>query len=142
MRIKVTILVEPTPKARPRHTTTKDGKKVITYTPKDTMRAEARIESRIQDTLLEKGIWFSEGMPIRLEATFYRLRPKSAPKRVKLPVTSPDLDNYTKLLTDALEKFVYNNDSQITTMLIKKRFGSPPRIELTLEDDVETPDWF
>jgi Holliday junction resolvase RusA-like endonuclease len=140
MRIKVTILVEPTPKARPRHTVR--GGRAITYTPKDTMMAEARIESKIQDALLDKGAWFSEGMPIRLEATFYRLKPKSALKNVKLPVTKPDLDNYTKLLTDALEKYIYNNDSQITAMLIKKRFGDPPRIELLLEDDTEAPGWF
>ncbi|MBA7608343.1 hypothetical protein ES703_15520 [subsurface metagenome] len=140
MKIKVTILVEPTPKARPRHTTR--GSRVITYTPEKTRVAEARIQTRIQDALLEKGIWFSEGMPIRMEATFYRLKPKSTPKRVKLPVTSPDLDNYTKLLTDALEKYVYNNDGQITTMFVRKRYSSPPRIELTLEDDNEVPDWF
>ena len=140
MRVRVTILVEPTPKARPRHTA-KSGR-VITYTPEKTRVAEARIQTRIQDVLLEKGIWFSEGMPIHMEATFYRLKPKSTSKRVKLPVTSPDLDNYTKLLTDALEKYVYNNDSQITTMFVKKRYGSPPRIELTLEEDSEAPDWF
>lgn len=142
MKIKVTIIVEPTPKARPQHAVTRDGKKIVAYTPKKTMMAEARIESRIQDALLEKGIWFPEGMPIRMEATFYRLKPKSTSKRVKLPVAKPDLDNYTKLLTDALEKFVYYNDNQITTMLIRKRFGSPPRIELALEDDNEVPEWF
>jgi len=140
VKVKVTILVEPTPKARPRHTAR--GGRVVTYTPEKTRVAEARIQSRIQDVLLDKGIWFSEGMPIRMEATFYRLKPKSTSKRVKLPVTSPDLDNYTKLLTDALEKYVYNNDGQITTMLIRKRFGNPPRIELILEDDSEVPDWF
>lgn len=142
MKINVTILVEPTPKARPQHAVTKDGKKIVAYTPKKTMMAEARIESWIQDALLDKGIWFPKGMPIRMEAIFYRLKPDSTSKRVKLPATSPDLDNYTKLLTDALEKFVYYNDSQITTMFIRKRFGSPPRIELTLEDDNEVPDWF
>ncbi|MBA7577412.1 hypothetical protein ES708_19264 [subsurface metagenome] len=53
-----------------------------------------------------------------------------------MPVARPDYDNYAKLLTDALEKFVYKNDSQICTALIKKRFGSPPRIELAIEEDV------
>lgn len=139
MKIQVTILVEPTPKSRPHHTTV--GDRIIAYTPKKTMMAEARIESRIQDAVLEKGS-FGKDVPIRMEATFYRLKPKSKPKRVKLPVTSPDLDNYAKLLTDALEKYAYVDDSQITTAIIKKRYGSPPRIELTLEEDVETPDWF
>jgi len=54
-----------------------------------------------------------------------------------MPVSRPDYDNYAKLLTDALEKFVYKNDSQITRAIIKKRFGSPPRIELTIEEDTD-----
>ena len=139
MRIKTVILVEPTPKARPRHTT--KGNRVITYTPEKTRVAEARIQTRIQESVLEKGS-FGEGIPIRMEATFYRLRPKSLPKKVIMPVTKPDWDNYGKLLTDALEKYVYANDSQITSAVIRKRYGSPPRIELILEEDSEVPDWF
>jgi Holliday junction resolvase RusA-like endonuclease len=140
VKIKVTILVDPTPRAKPLHAVS--GGKVIAYTPEKTRVAKIRIETRIQDALLEKGIWFSEGMPIRMEATFYRLKPKSTSKRVKLPATKPDWDNYAGLLTDALEKYVYYNDSQITTAVIRKRFGSPPRIELMLNDDNEVPDWF
>lgn len=139
MKIQVIILVEPTPKARPRHTA-KSGR-VITYTPEKTRMAEARIQSKIQDTVMDKGT-FGEGVPIRMEAIFYRLRPKSSSKKVKMPVKRPDLDNYFKLVTDALEKYAYQDDSQITTVVMRKRFGSPPRIELTLEDDVEAPGWF
>lgn len=80
---------------------------------------------------------FDDGIPLRLEATFYRERPKFLPKRVTMPVSRPDYDNYAKLLTDALEKFIYKNDSQITTAVIRKRFGSPPRIELKIDIDSE-----
>ena len=78
---------------------------------------------------------FVGDVPLRIEATFYRERPKHLPKRITMPVTRPDYDNYAKLLTDALEKYIYKNDSQICTALIKKRFGDPPRIELTIEVD-------
>lgn len=136
MKIKVTILVEPTPKARPRHTV--KGGRVITYTPQKTTHAEAMI----RETVAKLGGYFDNGVPVRLEATFYRERPKSLSKKVLLPVTRPDWDNYAKLLTDALEKYVYGNDSQITDARIRKRFGSPPRIELTLEEDRIAPGWF
>ncbi len=132
MKIETTILVEPTPKARPRFGITKTGKR-YTYSTQKTAHSEAMI----RESVMRLGKYFPAGTPVRLEATFYRNRPKSLAKRVKLPVSRPDWDNYAKLLMDSLEKFVYANDSQITTALIKKRFGSPPRIELKLEEEGE-----
>ena len=133
-KINAIIYVEPTPKARPRSAVIHG--RVHTYTPKKTRNAEAMIKAMIRTQVMELGAC-EDGVPLRLEATFYRERPKHLPKRVTMPVSRPDYDNYAKLLTDALEKFVYKNDSQICTALIKKRFGSPPRIELTIEVDVE-----
>ena len=63
------------------------------------------------------------------------MQPKHVPKRVTMPTTKSNLDNYTKLLTNALQKFVYANDSQNTTMVVRKRFGVPPRIELVSRED-------
>ena len=131
-KIKTVIYVEPTPKARPKSTIIHG--RVHTYTPAKTRNAQAMIEAMIRTQVMQLGA-FEEGVPLRMEATFYRDRPKHLPKRVTMPVTRPDYDNYAKLLTDALEKYIYKNDSQITTALIKKRFGDPPRIELTIEVD-------
>lgn len=78
---------------------------------------------------------FEAGAPLRLEATFFRARPKHLPKKVTMPVSRPDVDNYTKLLTDALNKFVFPDDNQITSLYVKKRFGSPPRIELEITQE-------
>jgi len=131
MKINTVIYVEPVGKARARTVMTKKGK-YHSYTPKKTAHAEAMI----REAVLSLGSW-EAGIPLRLEATFYRVKPKSTPKRVTLPVTKPDLSNYLKTLEDALEKFVYQNDSQITTAIIRKRFSFPPRIELILEEDTE-----
>ena len=131
-KLKTTIFVEPTAKARPRSTII--AGRVRTYTPKKTRNAEAMIGAMVRTQVMELGS-FEEGVPLRLEATFYRERPKHLPKRVTMPVSRPDYDNYAKLLTDSLEKYIYKNDSQICTAVIRKRFGSPPRIELTIEVD-------
>ena len=128
MEIKITIYVEPVAKGRPR-ATTRAGR-VFIYTPAKTAHAE----SLIRETLINEGS-FGEGIPLRLEATFYRQRPKSLPKRVELPVSRPDLSNYLKTLEDALNKFTFQDDSQIVDLHIRKRFGSPPRIELTITSD-------
>ena len=129
MKIKTTILVEPKGKERGRWMQTPSGK-VFSYTPHQTAHAE----NLIRDKVMELG-HFQDNVPLKLEATFYRERPKSLPKKLQLPISRPDWDNYGKLLTDALEKYVYRNDSQITTAIIKKRFGTPPRIELIIEED-------
>ena len=134
MRIKATILILPIGKARARHAV--KGGRVMTYTPAKTRLAEAVIQTQIRQEVLKHGV-FGGGQPIRMVVAFYRPRPKHLPKRVTMPITRPDADNCFKLVADALEKFVYDNDSQITTAIIKKRFGSPPRIELLLEEDAE-----
>lgn len=132
MRIDAIILMEPVGKARARTVRTRLGKS-ITYTPGETVHAE----NSIRDQIMGLGLKFPSGTPIHLEAIFYRSRPKSR-KKDDLPVTRPDIDNYTKLLTDALEKFCYDNDSQITTLEVKKRYAAnwdPPRIHLIMEED-------
>ena len=129
--MKISLNVEPTSKARPRLGVSRSGKKYA-YTPKPTVHTENLIRDRAID--IEQ--YFDAGTPIRLEATFFRMKPRSIPKRVLLPVTKPDWDNMGKLLGDALEHFVYYSDSQITTAIIQKRFGSPPRIELEMSVDV------
>ncbi len=66
--------------------------------------------------------------PIRIEATFYLLKPKS--KRAKYPATKPDWDNLAKALTDSLEGLIYTNDSRIVEAHIRKEYGDPPRVEI------------
>ena len=131
-KIKTTIYVIPTAKGRTRSTIVHGH--VKTYTPAKTRRAESDIMAMIRTHVMEFDS-FGADVPLRIEATFYRERPKYLPKRVTMPVKRPDWDNYAKLLQDSLEKYIYKNDSQICTALIKKRFGDPPRIELLIEVD-------
>jgi len=135
--LEATIYMEPVGKARARTVRTKGGK-VMSFTPDKTAAAE----NLIRDKIMGLGIKFPSGVPIRMTATFFRSRPKSRKKDL-LPTTRPDLDNYVKLLTDAMEKFAYDNDSQITTLIVKKRFvdskkrfaDSTPRIHVIIEED-------
>jgi len=127
--METVIYIEPVGKARPR--VTMKGGRAFAYTPQKTAHAE----NLIRDKVMDLKVFFPRDTPLFIKAVFYRTRPKSLAKRVEKPVSRPDTDNYFKLLTDALEKFVYANDSQITRANIKKRFGSPPRIELKIEED-------
>jgi Holliday junction resolvase RusA-like endonuclease len=104
------------------------------YTPAKTQKTEADIKAAIRHELGQMQ-QFPAGLPLALNVTFYRERPKSAPKKLQYPVTRPDLDNYLKLLLDALDKYAMPDDSQIITITAHKVFaavGALPRIEFEL----------
>jgi Holliday junction resolvase RusA-like endonuclease len=44
------------------------------------------------------------------------------------PTCKPDLDNFAKALTDALNGVVYDDDSQICDVVMSKRYADEPRI--------------
>jgi Holliday junction resolvase RusA-like endonuclease len=77
---------------------------------------------------------------IFMSLKFYRSIPKSTPKNKKilmeagilLPSKKPDLDNYIKLVQDALNKVLYVDDSQIVLLNSEKFYSSKPRVEITL----------
>ena len=132
MKLQAVILIEPVPKARARYTVR--GGKVRAYTPANTREAELIIMMEIRRILSRQGR-FQDKQPVRLVGTFFLKRPQSLPKKITMPVSRPDWDNFGKLLSDSLNFFVYRDDSQVTTAIIKKRYGFPPRIEITLEED-------
>ncbi len=137
-RIECVIFVEPVPKARARVVMAHG--RVMAYTPARTRAAEADIKAAIRGELVKAGCGsgplFEAGVPLRLSVTFYRDRPASLPKRVTMPVKKPDLDNYEKCLLDSLNRYLFPDDAAVCSMIAKKRFGSPPRIELVIEEDL------
>jgi len=129
MKIQVTLWVEPTGKSRPR--VMSKGGKTWAYTPKNTVKTEAFI----RESLMHLDKSFGVGVPLKLTAIFYRQKPKSASKKMVFPVTRPDLDQYIKLLLDACQKYIFPDDAAIVSIEAYKRFGSPPRIKLIIEED-------
>ena len=132
--IRATIYVTPTPKGRARMTVA--GGHARAYTPAKTVKAENEILYAIRQQCMGSGM-FDKEVPLSLSAVFFIPRPKSLPRRVTMPVHKPDADNYGKLLLDALNKFVYPDDSQIVDLHISKRFGDIPRIELVIREVIE-----
>lgn len=112
---------EPHPKGRPQFA--RRGKFVTSYTPKKTRMAEADVRTQII-AQLQDGFTPLQG-PLRLEATFRRQRPKSARKKDVWPTTRPDLDNYLKLVLDAMNSVVFIDDSQLVSILVVKSYGDP-----------------
>ena len=127
--MKFTIPVEP--KAKQRARVISRGGKTISYTPGQTVKTETLIRSY----LLQEKVYIDKGEPIHLEVTFNIVKPQSVGKKRVLPVTRPDIDNYLKLVLDACNKFLWADDSQITTLIAKKRYADKPSIEIEIITD-------
>ena len=77
---------------------------------------------------------------VNFEVSFYRQMPKTSTKKdkvlmemgIKKPVGRPDIDNYVKLVQDALNKVFYADDSVISCLKAEKYFSSFPRVEIRI----------
>jgi len=132
---EITIFVEPVPKGRARVAVINGY--AHGFTPKKTKDAETEIINAIREQVGDSEV-FAKGVPLRLSTTFYRTRPKHLAKGITMPVSKPDVDNYGKLLLDALNHCLLADDSQITSLVLKKRYveqGKQPRIDLSVRED-------
>jgi Holliday junction resolvase RusA-like endonuclease len=68
---------------------------------------------------------------------FYRTKSKYLPQREMLPFRKPDLDNLLKLLSDAANGLLFVDDSQLTSINVKKRWTDKEYgyITVRLEED-------
>ena len=84
--------------------------------------------------------------PVKISGTFVFMRPKkyltgAYPEGRFFKTTTPDSDNLEKMIMDALNKYVYRDDSQVCDTRIKKLYcarendGPRSEIVITLEDD-------
>lgn len=122
--IEFVVFEKPVAKQRPRFS----SKTGVVYTPKKTVEAEQKIKfAFIEKYGIPEDFIFPKDTPIKLEVIVYFLKPKSAKKR-KFPTVKPDYDNLLKTVSDALQKFIFYDDSQICDVKFSKRYGYPERI--------------
>lgn len=59
---------------------------------------------------------------------------KKALERSLLPATRPDLDNIIKIVLDALNNFLWDDDKQIVSIEAQKFFAESPGLEITVTE--------
>lgn len=74
-----------------------------------------------------RGLFFTAG--VELEVWFYLPRPlalqtKRATGRIYPHTKKPDLDKLARACKDALSKVVWNDDAQVTDLLVHKRYAA------------------
>lgn len=110
---------EPTAKGRPRI-----GKFGSAYTPAKTRKAEKEIAEAAKMQMMKQRKDPLIG-PVAVGIEFIMQRPKKPSQ--PFPSRS-DLDNYAKLVCDALNEIVWDDDSQIVDLYLTKRWGDASRI--------------
>lgn len=130
--ISFEIIGEPVAQGRPRAGKSFSGKTVL-YNPaksRDFKQYVRIVASQHKPSELITG-------PIHLELIFYQMTPKkyqTKPKQalidagILLPVTKPDVDNLAKGVKDGLSKIIWQDDSQVVSLNVRKFYSMTPRV--------------
>ena len=96
---------------------------IRTYTPAKTKKAQDTIRQKVEALIASGKVKpFPPRLSLELRVTFYRCKSMWLPKYVDMPYIKPDLDNFLKLLLDALNGTIIPDDAQITTIVARKRW--------------------
>lgn len=77
---------------------------------------------------------------VEIKATFSI--PKSTKKQDKekmlenaiSPTKKPDIDNIVKIILDAMNKFAFKDDTQITKLSVEKIYGEEEKVYISIEE--------
>lgn len=138
---RLTIMIDPRPKERPqgRVAYTKEKKPFVQmYTPAATKKYEETIRKA---WMMKHGNVPLEG-PLTVRLYFYFGIPKSDTKAKKAAKAGgmmrdsirEDVDNCTKSVLDALNGVAYKDDSQVVTILAKKRYADVPHVVIIISE--------
>ena len=115
------IPIEPVPCSRPR--VTRNG----TYNPP----AMTAAKQTIQFLVTSKPHSVHSGA-VKLTLKFFVKKPKRT-KNI-YPSVKPDIDNYAKLVMDALNGFLWKDDGQVIQLSVYKLYSDNPSIHIWSED--------
>jgi Holliday junction resolvase RusA-like endonuclease len=92
---------------------------IVTSDNKSVKGWEQSVRAAIQQHC--EGVFFNG--PLRVRITFDLPRPKSMPKRISHHVKKPDVDKLARGSLDAMKGALWNDDSQVVELHVKKRYG-------------------
>jgi Holliday junction resolvase RusA-like endonuclease len=133
IQIMFTIYGEPVAKGRPRFSTR--GKFPVAYTPEKTKAYEFEVGmmalaamggSKPLEGALEAFIYVTFAVP----ESYSKKRLEACLNGSEKHTKKPDLDNVVKCVIDGMDKIVFNNDSQITSIHATKVYGEVAKVEV------------
>jgi Holliday junction resolvase RusA-like endonuclease len=138
--IHLIIQGEPVAQGRPRAGKIQRGRnrgQTILYDPEKSKDYKLYLKFAASQQAPEKPL---EG-PLQLVVHIYRSIPTSFSKKKQAaaeageirPTTKPDADNYLKGVSDALNKIIWKDDSQIVSATVEKWYSQQPRTEVIVQ---------
>lgn len=124
-------------KGRPRFSNR--GKYVTTYTPENTANYENWIKTCFLTQCKDYDSSYDKAVKMKIEAIFSVPKSYSKKKTQKLLdleasyIHKPDADNIIKCVCDALNGLAYKDDSQISLILIDKKYGKEEKLIIDIE---------
>lgn len=135
--ISFTVPGDPVGKGRPRATSR--GGFVRMYTPEKTAAYERKVALIAAGAMVGKPLFAG---PVVATITAVYPIPSSWPKKKReravvgdiWPTVKPDLDNVEKVLFDAMNGIVWNDDKQAVVVTKYKAYGVEPRVEIEVSE--------
>ena len=130
MEKRLSMIVEPRPKERPRVTMVAGHPKI--YTPHGTQNYEKEISAawtKANGNLPFAGpvvVWIMLGMKIPKSASKAKIK-KMLDRQIR-PTVKPDVDNCAKSILDALNGLASVDDNQIVSLFVRKYYTEVPKI--------------
>lgn len=135
-KIKFVVFGEPVAQGRARATTVNG--RVRMYDPKKSSEFKQYIgfvaSQHAPRKLLEGPLRVTLAIYRPTLKSFSRRKTEQAEKGLIRPITKPDIDNYIKSISDALNKVIWKDDSQIVDLQVSKYYSEKPRIEVEIEE--------
>ena len=142
--------IEGKPVAEQRHRTAARNGKTIRYLPKETKNYQKLIQNKFKQEMERANQelpLFKKNEEVALIVYVGKEIPKSYTKKKtndilengRKPITKPDVDNYAKIVMDALNGLAYKDDNQVSTVLVKKMYvnpGTPEKMLIDIERDL------
>ena len=134
--------IEPVEQARPR--ATRMGKGIRLYDPKKVNVFKKRLGLLAKQQMLDRRLDLFDG-PLEVCMEFYRpvqasLSRKERDRRlsgVHRPTVKPDLDNYIKSTSDALNGIIWEDDNLIVSLQAEKFYSERPHLVVEIREEVE-----
>lgn len=70
---------------------------------------------------------------VAIPTSFSKRKRTNAIAGIIKPTTRPDADNYAKAALDGCNGILFRDDSQVTDLIIRKRYAAEPRLVVTME---------
>ena len=100
-----------------------------TYMPQKYVDQKRLIQSKL------RGLKAFSIVPLKIEL-FIGLKPSKSAKNNKYPMPRGDVDNFSKSILDAMNGILFEDDTQIEELIVKKRYATDNVVFIKIEEIV------